>query len=317
MARFLTKARQICQNDSLAKLYSIRAVEAKTGLTQHTIRAWERRYGVVSPQRTDTNRRVYDETDVEKLSLLRAVLAAGHSISNVAHLSAEELSGLLERGVVPAASSAGTDEVSWALLDQGKAHVMALDSAGLLSVLDRGLALLGVSGVVAGIIHPLAEWIGDSWHAGRLRIGHEHMASAVIRTFLDRARSGLLPLPNAPAIVVATPLGQVHEMGAQIVAVCLAVAGHKVVYLGADLPAEDIAHAANSIRAEAVCLSLVYAEGGSAVFGEIERLGSLLEPGTSLVLGGRAAPAFEHIRRKIGALVIDDLDELSDYLNKN
>lgn len=303
----------------MSSLYTIRAVESKTGLSQHTIRAWERRYGAVHPQRTGTNRRLYRESDIEKLSLLKAALAAGHGISHVAPLNPEEIRSLLDRPSAPAAASASTGlgEVLRAHLDQCKLGVLSLDAATLQISLDRCQATLGSISTVTEIVHPLIEWIGDEWHMGRLNISHEHMASAAIRSFLDRIRTNLAPLPTGKTVIVATPAGQVHEMGAQIVAVALAVAGHRVVYLGADLPSEEIAVAARSTNATAVCLSLVYVAPGSNIEHELERLAVLLGNGTKLVLGGRAVPSLETVRNKIGAARIDSLDDLEQCLSSN
>ncbi len=75
--------------------YSIKAVSTITGINEHTIRAWEKRYNAISPERTDSNRRMYSETEVEKLNLLNKAVMVGHNISSVANLSVSELNSLL------------------------------------------------------------------------------------------------------------------------------------------------------------------------------------------------------------------------------
>jgi MerR HTH family regulatory protein/B12 binding domain len=176
----------------------IRVVARRTGLTSHVIRVWEKRYGVVSPLRTPTNRRLYSDSDVERLQLLRR--------------------------------------------------------ATLTVVLSQPF-------FIEQVIVPLMHRIGDLWHEGVLRVAHEHLASAVVRTSLGSPSRGYGAGPSAPNLVVATPTGQMHELGAMIVATTAASDGWCVTYLGPSLPAEEIAGAVHQRRACAVALSIIYPGG--------------------------------------------------------
>ncbi len=302
---------------SLSRVFTIRTVESKTGLSQHTIRAWERRYGALQPTRTPTNRRIYGEDDVEKLTLLRAAVQAGHGISQVAPLTIEQLRALLSRegGLPHALPAAGDAEVGQALLSGCQRAAADYDSDGLSSVLTRGAALLGLSALVDLVIVPFMRGVGDKWEQGDLSISQEHLASQVVRGFLDRARTAIDAPPGSPVAVVATPAGEVHELGALIVAVTAAVQGWRVLYLGPDLPIEELVRTARQSHARLVCLSIVV-ERKERTFDEgIARLRFELGTGVAVVVGGRAAGSHSSAIERSGAKLLEDFGSFRNLLS--
>jgi methanogenic corrinoid protein MtbC1 len=137
---------------------------------------------------------------------------------------------------------------------------------------------------------------------------HGHLAAAVLRRLLERViESASSPLATRN-LVVATPVGQVHEFGALVVAAAAAAEGWRVTYLGADLPAEDIAEAAARTRARAVALSVVFPAGDATLEDELRRLRALLPKDVTLAVGGAAASAYRAVLNEIGAARLDDLE---------
>jgi methylmalonyl-CoA mutase cobalamin-binding subunit len=120
---------------------------------------------------------------------------------------------------------------------------------------------------------------------------------------------------QAPVLAVATPTGQLHELGALLVAAAAANLGWRVTYLGASLPAPEIAGAARQSRARAVALSLVYPEDDPALAGELTALREALPAEIALVVGGRAMPAYRAVLRQLGAVLIEDLAQLGTVLD--
>ena len=165
------------------------------------------------------------------------------------------------------------------------------------------------------MIAPLAHTIGELWRDGSITAAHEHFASAVIRIFLGHAAKPFAGQEGAPILVVATPSGQLHELGALLVGAAASNLGWQVTYLGASLPAAEIAGAARQSRARAVALSLVYPEDDTRLEGELARLRELLPPETVLLAGGRAMPAYQDGLEKIGALQIKDLPHFCSILD--
>ena len=174
----------------------------------------------------------------------------------------------------------------------------------------------GAQGLLQRVIAPLAQNIGELWRDGSITAAHEHFASAVIRIFLGHAANSFAGSNNAPVLIVTTPAGQIHELGALLAGAAAANLGWHVTYLGANLPAAEIAGAARLNRARAVALSLVYPEDDSRLEQELLRLRELLPPEITLLAGGRAMPAYRDALDTIGALQLKNLDHLCSTLDE-
>jgi MerR family transcriptional regulator, light-induced transcriptional regulator len=299
--------------------HPIKVVVRRTGLTAHVIRIWEKRYGAVTPERTGTNRRLYSEEQIERLSLLRDITRAGHSIGPVAKLPLAKLRALAaetQESNHPVARAAAGRDGTTPLFDECIAAVKRLDSRALEDALQRGALELGAQGLLQRVIAPVAQAIGDLWRDGVITAAHEHFASAVVRIFLGHAAKPFAGSHEAPVLVVATPTGQLHELGALLVGAAATNLGWHVTYLGASLPATEIAGVARQNRARAVALSLVYPEDDPRLEGELTRLRELLSPDVTLLVGGRAMPAYRETLDKIGALPMKDLAHLCATLDE-
>ncbi len=302
---------------TIESLHPIRAVAGRTGLTSHVIRAWEKRYGAVEPVRTATNRRLYTESDIERLKLLKRAIDGGRGIGHVATLPDDELQRLVAAdGPLPAAGqAAGPGAAPPERLVAGCLEAIhLLDPKSLEECLLRASIGMPTLRFLEDVVMPLMDQVGERWHEGKLRPAHEHLATATVRSVLGNLISPGPVDPGAPELVVATPAGQWHELGALAGAVAAAAAGWRVTYLGANLPAEDIAAAARERKARAVAISLVYPESDAHLHAEIARLHRLLPEGTTLVAGGRAASSYAPALTRMGAVQVTSLADLSQAL---
>ncbi len=239
-------------------LYPMRAVTEMTGLTSHTIRVWERRYGAVVPHRTAGNTRRYSAEDVHKLTLLREATEQGYPIREIATRPISELEDLAQ-GERPVERSRGTpaadlgdpcSRIRREYLD----HIEAFDHRRALEVLSRASALLPAADLVFEVLLPVLRETGDRWEAGTFTVAHEHAVSAQARGLLDTLIRLAAPRQGAPRLAVATPANHLHEFGA-LAAAHLAVAhGFEPVYLGPDVPDVDLLDAVS--RSEAAVLLL-------------------------------------------------------------
>jgi DNA-binding transcriptional MerR regulator/methylmalonyl-CoA mutase cobalamin-binding subunit len=306
--------------------HPIGVVARRTGLKPDLIRAWERRYGAVEPGRSDTRRRFYSDADVERLLLLRRAVSTGRGISQVAGLTAEELEALVEadaksRPMAPATTSPArpadaeaAGDLAEGILTHCLAAAQSLDVRGLETQIERASVSLSRTNLIEQILVPLMQRVGELWHQGAMRPIHEHMASAVVRSFLGAMGSGHQPALSAPHLVVTTPSRQHHELGALIVAATAASEGWQVTYLGPELPPEEIAAAALQKGARAVALSLTYPPDDPLLVDDLRRLRRLLGSRTALVVGGRASQAYAPVLSEIGALRVDNLAGLRQHL---
>ena len=297
---------------------AIKVVARRTGLSAHVIRVWEKRYGAVEPQRTGTNRRLYSDEEIERLSLLRDITQAGHSIGHVAKLPTAKLRELASESHQANGRELPdkTIQSATAFLEECIAAVKSLDSRRLDEALQRGATKLGAQGLLQRVIAPLAQTVGELWRDGDITAAHEHFASSVIRIFLGHAAKPFVGTDSAPVLVVATPAGQVHELGALLVGAAAANLGWHVTYLGASLPAAEIAGAVRQNRARAVALSLVYPEDDPRMEGELTRLHKSLPSDVTLLVGGRAMSAYRDVLDTIGAVQMKDLAHLCASLDE-
>jgi len=299
--------------------YPIQLAARRTGLSTHVIRIWEQRYQAVEPRRTAANHRLYSQIDLERLGLLRDLTHAGHNISRVARLSNDELRTLAANASgleLPASRAAAAMPAPDAWLDECLASVESLDGRTLDDTLKRATTKLGAQGVLHRLVAPLAQSLGDLWREGKITTAHEHFATVHLRAFLGNLAKPFGGNEGAPALVVATPSGQLHEMGALIVGALAANLGWTVTCLGASLPAAEIAGAARQKRARAVALSLVYPEDDANLPGELTLLREALPEDTTLLVGGRAMPAYLETLVGLGAILVADLVQLGLALDR-
>jgi DNA-binding transcriptional MerR regulator/methylmalonyl-CoA mutase cobalamin-binding subunit len=303
-----------------SKRHPIQVVARRTGLSPDVIRAWERRYQAVAPQRSRTARRLYSDEDVARLSLLRQATESGRRIGDVARLSLAQLRALVQEdqgSAVPPTVLAGQPPSATAeYVNACLSAVQRLDPVALEAALAQAARSLSIPLLLREVIGTLMRAIGEHWREGLLRPCHEHMASVQIRFFLGNLLLHSAMTGTGPLLVVATPAGQRHELGALMVAVTAAQAGWTPLYLGADLPSDELAFAATARGAAAVALSLSY-PGDDPHLGEaLRRLRRQLPEGVVLLVGGAAAAGYQSVLTEIGALQPPDLATLRLELDR-
>ncbi len=302
--------------------HPISVVVDRTGLSQHVLRVWERRYHAVEPARGDGGHRLYSDADIERFRLLHAATRAGRTIGQIAHLPSDELTRLaaedsaarLEQQRVAGAGErvvpdAPLDEVAAAL-----ALTRALDAPGLDALLRRAAATHGVATFTERVAVPLLHAIGHEWHAGRLTIAQEHLAAAAVQDILLEAMRALTGGADAARVVVATLPGDRHAIGAALAGAAAAADGWSVIYLGVDLPAAEIAAAAAATVARAVAVSVVYVDDRQRTLAELRTLRARLPAAVPLVVGGAGAAALASEIADAGIRVGGTLADLRDAL---
>lgn len=309
---------KLCQTFvSMRAVHSVKVAAQRAGLSPHVIRIWERRYRAVTPARTETQRRLYSDDEVERLRLLRLVTERGHSIGDVARLSAEKLRTLagteLEEAPARRDGSAGI-EARW--VGRALQAVRELNADALDETLKEANIAIGTQALAMRVIGPLAERIGELWREGDLSAAHEHFATAVIRVFVGQTARQFSGTGDGPVIVVVTPLGQLHELGALLAGLVAANVGWNVKYLGASLPIAEIAGAARQAGARAVGLSLVYPEDDARLESDLIQLRTFLGEKVAIVAGGRAVPGYANFLKRVNAVVTSDLREFTRALDE-
>jgi MerR family transcriptional regulator, light-induced transcriptional regulator len=307
--------------------YPIRVVVRRTGLNASVLRAWERRYGAVEPGRSDGGQRLYSEEDIRKLSLLREVVDAGHSIGQVAALPIEELRRLahkeLGRGPPDAlGDGGGTPERgavgggAQAFLRASVAAVHEMDTRSLEGHLTRAAMVLNPLELVDDVLVPLLNRIGLLWESGEVGPASEHVATSVVRRFLDFLLETFGHHAGGPVMVVGTPAGHRHEFGAFLAGVVGASEGWDVLLLGPDLPAEEIAEAVRRKGGLMVALSAIHPMNDPVLPREMAALRAELPGDVDLLIGGPAAALHAAELERLGVRYLPDLAALRRHVRE-
>ena len=277
--------------------YPLRTAARLTGLSPELLRAWERRHQVVTPQRTPGGTRRYTATDLHRLRLVKAAVDAGHRIGQVALLDASEL----ERRIAATRPPSPTAPIAPIV-----AALERLDALETQRLLSLQLSATGPVRFAREIAIPLVHEIGDRWADGRLAVASEHLASGVLRAMLGSALQPTAFSPQGPRLVFATPAGERHELGLQMAALTALGAGGNPIYLGAELPADELLGAVVRTDADALALSVVTLSPGTAGRALLELREGMADD-VCLWVGGAGARELE---LPAGVEQIDSLDQL-------
>ena len=300
------------------KKHPIRIVARRTGTPETTLRAWERRYGAVRPERAETGRRLYSDKDVERLKLIRQAVDAGRAVSSVARMSDSDLMQLIEEDLVSARSYEGVAAIGPSAADVVDACFAAVgktDVQTLYSCLNRATLKFDTGGLIDEVIAPLLYRIGDSWRAERLSPRHEHMASSVVRTILTQLQARIHHT-GPRTIVLGTPPGQLHDLGTQFAAALAVSEGWNVVNLGADIPASEVVAAAEEVGAGIVGLSIVHPLHDPRVEEALGYFGEHLGRDTRFVVGGQGVEAYQSSIEKAGGVTLRSARDFARHLSR-
>ena len=272
-------------------MYPIKAAAELAGITPATLRAWERRHAAVRPVRDAKGRRLYDPATIERLSRLHRLTDRGHPIRDLAPLDDAALDRLLDDG--RQAAYGGVESLPSRMLDALADYRM--------DVVDRDLsvaiATLPLQVLMRRVVMPLLREVGERWADGRLAIAQERLVSSLLRM-------RLLAVLNVPRqeqrarVLFATLPGERHELGLIGAALQAYEAGVPVLYLGADLPALEIARVAEKLGVAGIALSSVDAQQARVALDELRALDTALAPAVPVWIGGANA---RYLAEEIGS----------------
>ena len=276
--------------------YRVGMVSKMTGLSTHTLRMWEKRYAAVLPKRTEAGGRLYTDADVERLRLLHKLVQSGHSIGGIANLPDGDLRGMT------AAAPATPIQTASQHLPELRGRVMAAIGRLRIQEAEQMLTSAALSTepceFLKSVVGPILVEIGERWERGELRIVHEHACSTLMRGLLFSLMR-LYPANDAQRrVVVGTPAKEDHELGAMMVAMLAAMHGWSVLYLGPDLPAEEIAYAVNDTKADLLMLSVTNLKQ-KASQKEIAAIEKSIPEHVRILVGGPAAHALPESRVQV------------------
>jgi MerR family transcriptional regulator, light-induced transcriptional regulator len=248
----------------------------RVGVSPELLRAWERRYGLLDPARTDGGLRLYSAEDERRVRSMRAHLESG--------LSAAEAARLALASDTTASPAPGSGDALRRERNALREALDALNAEAAHGVLDRALGAFTLDTVVVGIVLPYLRELGDRWARGEASVGQEHFASNLIRGRLLALARGW-ERGDGRAALVACASGEQHDLPLIMFGLALRERGWRIIFLGADTPASTLAETADQLAPALVVVSAVNAE---ALRREAPALEALARA-HSLALAGRGA----------------------------
>ncbi|TDQ41557.1 MerR family transcriptional regulator [Aureibacillus halotolerans] len=284
--------------------YNIKAVSKQLGVQPGTIRAWERRYDMISPIRNEAGHRLYSQQQVEQLRWLVHKINQGFTISQAIQVW-QQSDRHANQIKTESVQHDMTSELLQALLsfEEKKAH----DS------LDRAFSLYSFDLVITDLLIPLLNSIGHQWATGQITTAHEHFATSFLRSrighiFHTMPVKGFLP----KAVSVCSP-GETHELGLLIFTLFLRRKGFEVIYLGTGIAEEDMDIVINEIQPRLLVMSCTFDRHLPALRRTIQRI-LKQEQSLDLALGGSAVSADDALFSPY--TIGDRAEEWEDWMHK-
>ncbi len=278
---------------STAPLYNTKAVVRETSISASTLRAWERRYGVPTPTRTENNYRLYSEYDMALIRWLRDQIEGGLSISQAVelyrHINRDEQPMLIkkeEKQIKPQATAPSYDVIycQSRLITAFK----AFDENAADQLIGELFALFPIEHVLSQIIEPVMIEIGEQWHSGSLSIPVEHFATAYIKRKIMTLINAQPNNANAPIIITGCAPGEQHELGILFLSLFLQRNGMRVIYLGQNVPEEDLLATLHDLKPAMVALSAMSEKTGLQLRSISNTISLMLSPRPIFAFGGSA-----------------------------
>ena len=256
-------------------LLRIGELSRRVGVSDHVLRAWERRYGLLKPVRSAGGFRLYSEADEGRVRRMQAHLAGGLSAAEAARAALGEDGG----GAVAADGSASVAvERHEGLADRAGALALALDELdepAAQAVFDRLLSDFTVETVLRDVVMPYLQELGERWERGSVTVAQEHFASNLLRGRLASLARGW-GHGHGPRAVLACPPGERHDLGLLVFGIALNRNGWRVGYLGADTPLEELINTAVDTSADLVVLAAATPERFAGLTEDLTRLASVV-----------------------------------------
>lgn len=292
-------------------MYRIHRFSKLTGLSPHVIRAWERRYGLVTPIRGENRYRLYTDEDVVLFRYLKSQVDQGMAIGELSEQGLERLREQAQRVFVetyrePPPSERLVTELSQALEEN--------DRAAFERKLNGALAVIPFEEAVHRFLLPLQEQVGQLWHDGRLGVGQEHYASNQIKQKIFSAMNQFQTSDEGPVVVVACPTNEWHEIAAMTAAYVCRARGCRVHYLGANLPIPELAAYCQRNRPACVLLSVTIMGSSEEARALAQEVARLIVPLSPVGVGGQGVRAHAEVFLQENIIVLQDLSALDRFV---
>lgn len=283
--------------------YSIKDLEQLSGIKAHTLRIWEQRYNIISPKRTDTNIRTYDDHDLKLVLNISLLKDHGYKISEIAKL---ELGEMYREVIKISDQHLNYPDQIHALT----ISMIDLDEERFEKVVSTNILQFGFENTMIHIIYPFLSRLGTLWITGSVGPAQEHFISNLIRQKIIVAIDGQVSKqrPNGKKYMLFLPEGELHEISLLFANYIIRARYNKVVYLGQSLPFNELVFAYNVHRPDYIFSAITSVPSNSEVQPFVDRLVSTF-PDAHLLLTGYQIVG-QDISIAENGTVINQIDDL-------
>ncbi len=306
------------------RAYTIKTVTLLTGINEHTLRAWETRYQAVTPDRSDTGRRIYSQSHIDRIRTLMALCDKGHPIGSIARLSAKELTHLAAQSIVKQANLSQRVQPDLASLETLIELARNFNLPQLHALLNQIMHQQGGIDFILSTISPFAQALGNLTGSEVISVAQEHAVSAIIKAVLFELLFSLKTNEKKvsrramqPNIVFATMEGDHHEIPILCAATIAKIQGHNCIYIGPNTPPEALAVAANSLNSSHVVLGTVDIHPSllrHRADAYIKIFQSAVKKPCSLILGTASKATIESVKGFENLKLVSSLEEFLNWL---
>jgi MerR family transcriptional regulator, light-induced transcriptional regulator len=285
-------------------VYTMKTVVQQTGITPTTLRAWERRYGILQPDRTDGGYRLYSEQDIALLRWLKGQVEAGVNIGRAVallemkrHDGADPISnrhsgatGLQFKSTsepevdVPLTNMRTTDTIFQELLDV----LLHFCETRAGTIFSEAFALYPVEVVTENIIVPALVEVGERWQQNAISVVQANFVTSFLRQKVTSLFTAYTQPAVGPLAVTGSAPGEWHDIGILLVSLALRRRGWRVLYLGPNVPVAQLVGELPDLKPELVCLSATTVDNAYHLLTAAEILSRMPEPRPRFAFGGRA-----------------------------
>lgn len=288
-------------------VFSIKDIENFTGLKAHTLRIWEQRYDLLTPKRTETNIRYYDNEDLRKLLNIAVLNQHGIKISRIAEMTEAEI-----QEAVMNVTRAQSDDSN--LMRALTSAMLQLDESTFDKIMSASLLHHGLTYTMNHIIFPFLNRVGILWSAGSIHVAHEHFITNLIRQKIIVAIDQLVPVyhPNPKKFVLFLQKKEMHELGLLFAHFLLRSKGHQVIYLGQNLPYEELDELLVFYKPDVAVTAFTTAISSKEVVCLVENLQKQV-PGMKIILAGKQLNKTELTFTK-QVVIVHDIPEFQQWI---
>jgi len=281
--------------------HTISAVERDTGIGRDTLRVWERRYGFPVPERGARGDRIYSDSQVRRLQLIKRLMDQGLRPGKIVGLDEEALDKLAQ-------TVAAGHEIKGQGVGEVLQTVRSHDVEALDTLLRSMLAQFGLRRLILDVVAPAARLVGEHWAAGKMEIFEERLFTRVTTRLLDTSSSGGRGAAlHEPVVLLATLPGEPHGLGLLMVDALLRERGSATVNLGTGVPVPQLIRAVEGVRAGVVALSFSSSYPYGQIRKNLEDLRSRLSSDTAIWIGGAGT---RRLKRLPNGVCKKDLEQL-------